>query len=81
MSFSLETKRVLADLFYNIATFEDAVEQARLAVTEQPLFEPYEAFKRLDRLTKGQINEEDIKLFCADNGVYCTYEEASRVIA
>lgn len=53
MSLSLETKWILADLFYNIATHEDAVERARLAVNNVPLFEPYEAFKRIDRITKS----------------------------
>jgi len=76
MSLSLETKRVLADLFTNIASFENSVERARQVVSETALFEPFEAFKRIDRLSKGQLNEEDIKLFCSDNGVYCTYKDA-----
>jgi len=64
MSFSLETKWILADLFYNIAGFEDQVEWAWKTLCELSLFDPYEAFKWIDRYSKGLINEEDIKVFC-----------------
>ena len=45
------------------------------------MFAPYEAFKRMDRYTTGQLDEDDLKHFCADNGVNCTYDDAARVIA
>ena len=57
------------------------MEAARLDLADHTGFEPFQAFKRIDRLSTGNIDDADIVTFCADNGVHCTHHDAANVIA
>lgn len=81
MSLTFETKRVLAELFKAIADCEHNVESERIILAENSIFQPYEGFKRIDRLSLGQISQDDIIDFCSLNGVACSFQDASDLIS
>jgi hypothetical protein len=60
---SLETDAKLCRLMMNIAEGEKTIELSRQMLAEEPLFETYAAFKRLDDDSKGFINSLDLKKF------------------
>mmetsp|Transcript_32236 Transcript_32236/g.31656 ORF Transcript_32236/g.31656 Transcript_32236/m.31656 type:complete len:523 (+) Transcript_32236:21-1589(+) len=80
MSISNETRKILAELFLNIAEHELNVENGRLDLAEQYSFESIVGFNRIDLENSGEIEAEDIKLFCDDNAIKCTLAEAARLI-
>lgn len=81
MSYTLTSKRILADLFTTIAELEVKCEMARLDLNQNPFFEPFNAFTILDIEKHGQLRDSDIFNFCLDNGIPCTYADASFLIA
>lgn len=78
---SLETKWLLAQYFKGIADQEILVENERIILSENSLFQPYEAFRWVDWYSKGQVDPDDIITFCSENGVLCTYQDAADLIS
>ncbi len=60
---SLETKTRLSVLIKAIAESEKKIEIVRHVLAEQPMFEPYAAFQRIDRLGRKCISSSDIVSF------------------
>ncbi|CAI2387279.1 unnamed protein product [Moneuplotes crassus] len=81
MSYTITSKRLLADLFSTIAELEIKCEIARLNLGGNPFFEPFNVFTILDRERHGQLRDADIFHFCLDNGIPCNYGDASLLIA
>lgn len=69
---SFDTRNRIADVLLQIGDGERQIEIVRQILCEQVDFEPYAAFKRIDRLRKGTIDAADILEFLADNKVYYT---------
>jgi len=67
---SLETRNRLADLLLTISDGERQIEIVRQILCEQIDFEPYAAFRRIDRHRKSTINALDILAFLSDNKVH-----------
>jgi len=67
---SLETRNRLADLLLTISDGERQIEIVRQILCEQIDFEPYAAFRRIDRHRKTTINALDLLAFLTDNKVY-----------
>jgi hypothetical protein len=57
---SLETETKIARLLFTLADGEKAIEVSRQVLSDQRDFDPYQAFKRLDREGKNRIDEFDI---------------------
>jgi hypothetical protein len=57
---SIETEARIARLFYTLADGEKVIEVARQVLSDQREFDPYLAFKRLDREGKNRIDEFNI---------------------
>lgn len=77
---SLETERRLADFIYSISEGEKEVEQARISLSENRDFEPYSAFRAIDRLGIGFISYLDIRDFLDKNRVSCTNQDITSMI-
>ena len=58
-----QTELKLANLFKSIADGEKQIEVTRQVLAEQNQFEPYTAFKRIDRLSHGDLSVYDIHRF------------------
>ncbi len=67
---SLETRNRLADLLLTISDGERQIEIVRQILCEQIDFEPYAAFRRIDRNRKSVINALDLLAFLSDNKVH-----------
>ena len=80
MSLSFETLKIVATLFKDVSSHEHDVENARLHLSENTLFSPYEAFRRIDQHQIGDISDEDVQVFCNANGVYCSLQDATDLI-
>jgi len=65
----------LARVFAQISEADRAVELSRQVLAEQIDFEPYSAFKRLDRDAKGYLIAQDLVDFMRDNNYACTQHE------
>ncbi len=74
------TQSRLAALIGAVAENERQIEVRRQLLAEQPLFAPYAAFKRVDRLHTGYLTPYDIKDFLRENGFVVTSEEASQLV-
>jgi hypothetical protein len=57
---SIETEARVARLFINLADGEKNVDISRKVLVEQRNFDPYLAFKRLDREGKNYIDEYNL---------------------
>ena len=77
---SQETKLKLSDLLIAVADFERQVEIVRQILCEQKEFEPYAAFKRIDRQRKGFLTGADIQKFLADNHSHYSEKQAENLI-
>lgn len=62
-------KDELADLLLAIGESERQVELMRQILGEQPDFEPYAAYTRLDENRKGKVDEVDLLYFLEGNGI------------
>lgn len=69
---SFDTRRKLADTLLTISDGERQIEIVRQILCEQIDFEPYAAFRRIDRHRKTAIDATDIICFLADNKVFYT---------
>ena len=79
-SLSIETQRKLADFIYLIAEGEKEIEQARISLSEHREFEPYSAFRSLDRLGVGYLSYLEIRDFMEKNRIPCNSQDASSLI-
>ena len=66
---SYETKIRLAEVLLAFAEHEQQVEVVRQILCEQDAFEPYAAFRRIDRAHKGYLTHDDLLDFLKDNSV------------
>jgi hypothetical protein len=64
---SMTTKKRLARLVMCIGEQECAIELARQNLCNCPTFEPYTAFKRIDRNGNGYLTVYDILEFAREN--------------
>ena len=62
-------KYKIFQLFWAIAENEEIVEEQRQQLAKQQGFEPWAAFKRIDRMQLGKISAYDINQFLQDNMV------------
>ena len=65
-----ETKNKICDLLIAISDGERQIEVVRQILAEQIEFEPYAAFRRIDRQRKGLIGVFELQMFFADNKVH-----------
>ena len=77
---SVETEARLARLIITISEMERQIEINRQIVAEQPLFEPYAAFQRIDREGKDYITPTDLNKFMLDNRVNAMEKECYYVL-
>ena len=66
------TRNKLVNFFLVLNEGERQIEIIRQILNEQEEFEPYAAFKRIDRLDNGVITASDVMKFLADNKVHHT---------
>ena len=66
---SAKTIQSLINLLLNLAENERQIEVLRQILCEQETFEPYAAFKRIDRSCKNSITVQDISKFLSDNKI------------
>lgn len=67
-SLSHDTKLKLKDLFVCLAHEEVKIEKLRQVLASIPDFEPYAAFKRIDRLSTGYLTCKTICKYLRENG-------------
>jgi hypothetical protein len=67
-SISYDTKLKLKDLFVCLAQEETKIERLRQVLASIPDFEPYAAFKRIDRLSTGHLTPKSICKYLRENG-------------
>jgi Ca2+-binding EF-hand superfamily protein len=67
-SISYETKLKLKDLFVCLAEEEVRIERLRQVLASIPEFEPYAAFKRIDRTSSGILTSKSICRYLRENG-------------
>jgi Ca2+-binding EF-hand superfamily protein len=67
-SLSYDTKQKLKDLLVCFAEEEVRIERLRQVLASIPDFEPYSAFKRLDRLNTGELTCQQIAKYLKENG-------------
>jgi len=60
---SIETEARIVRLIMEIAKEERGIEVVRQVLAEQPLFEPYAAFQRIDRHYRGYLTSGDLRHF------------------
>ena len=66
---SYTTKTRLAEFLLAVNEGERQIEIIRQILCEQDAFEPYAAFKRIDRLRVGAVNAVDIMRFLDENKI------------
>mmetsp|Transcript_7632 Transcript_7632/g.7010 ORF Transcript_7632/g.7010 Transcript_7632/m.7010 type:complete len:81 (+) Transcript_7632:56-298(+) len=71
---NMESKLKFKDLLLCLADGEIAMEKQRQILAVIKEFEPYSAFKRIDRDNKGYITNKQLKTFLKENG----YKEYSK---
>lgn len=76
----LETERRLAEFFSQVAQGERDIENARITLSENRDFDPYSAFKALDRFGNGWLNYLDIKAFLEKNRIFAGTEEIDLLV-
>ncbi|OMJ95043.1 hypothetical protein SteCoe_1748 [Stentor coeruleus] len=79
-SLTIETEKRLADIIASIAEGEKEIEISRMNLTENRDFEPFSAFKFLDRLGIGFISYMDLQDFLNRNRIPFTSQELSSLI-
>ena len=65
---SYDTKLKLKDLFVCLAEEEIGIEKLRQVLASIQEFEPYAAFKRIDREDSGYLNAKKICQYLRENG-------------
>ena len=77
---SVETERRLVEFIYSIAEGEKEVEQARISLSENRDFEPFSAFRSLDKLGAGFISYLDLREFLDRNRIQNNNQEILALI-
>eukprot|EP00743_Colponemidia_sp_Colp-15_P002650 GILK01002872.1.p1 GENE.GILK01002872.1~~GILK01002872.1.p1 ORF type:complete len:586 (-),score=91.06 GILK01002872.1:92-1849(-) len=77
---SFETQSVLAQLFLAVSEGERQVEVVRQVLAEQDHFEPYTAFRRLDRHANGFLTSSDILSFLKLHAIPCSEKDGYYLI-
>jgi len=72
---SHHSRELLKELLTQIGLQEKQLEVVRQVLCEQPEFEPYAAYRRIDRTRKGFITSTDIHEFLFSNDFHFTEEE------
>ncbi len=72
---SFDSRSILRDLLLEVAVHERQIEVLRQILAELSEFEPYAAFRRLDRLRRGFVTATEICEFVLKNGIHHTEEE------
>jgi Ca2+-binding EF-hand superfamily protein len=67
-SLSFDTKQKLKDLFVCLSQEEIKIERLRQVLSSIPDFEPYAAFKRIDRCSTGNLTCKTICKYLRENG-------------
>jgi len=70
----------LADFIGAVASNERLLETKRQLLADEPLFSPYLAFTRMDRLHAGYLTPYDIKDYLRDCGIFVTISEAEGLV-
>lgn len=73
---TVRTTQLLTDLLLKISEGERQIEILRQILCEQEDFEPYAAFKRIDRSSTGFLNSSDFIHFLSENEIYHLEEHA-----
>jgi len=68
MMINYETKLKLKDLFLCLSEEEVRIERLRQVLASIPEFEPYAAFKRIDRNSTGALTPKAICKYLRENG-------------
>ena len=69
-SLSIESKEKLKDLFLVLAEGEIQMEKQRQMLAVIKEFEPFAAFKRIDRSDSGFVTAKKLENFLRENGKY-----------
>lgn len=77
---SLELQSRLAHLLLQVADLERQVEITRQVLCELIDFEPYSAFRALDRFSTGALTSRDIEEFLLSQGIPCSSIESSSLV-
>ncbi|CAG9328506.1 unnamed protein product [Blepharisma stoltei] len=77
---SFETESRLAELLYGISQGENTVEILRLNLCKNNDFEPYSAFKHLDRLGLGSLSSSDLRAFLDRNNLQISEQDSYMII-
>lgn len=77
---SLESQTRLAHLLMQIADLERQVEITRQVLCELIDFEPYSAFRALDRFSTGALTSRDIQDFLQSQGIPCSDFESACIV-
>lgn len=77
---SVETERRLAELLYQFSKGENRVEIIRKNLCKNNDFEPYSAFRQLDRLGLGSLSSSDLRAFLERNNIQITEEDSYMLI-
>jgi len=75
-----ETRLILRRLLLEIAAHEAQLEILRQILCEQPAFESYAAFRRIDRNRRTYLAAYDLVEFLADNGFQYSEEDCQLFI-
>ncbi len=67
--FNRKTRLQLCDLLIAVGEEEKNLEVLRQILSEQQAFEPYAAFKRIDRGKSGHLTITNIGRFLSENGL------------
>lgn len=67
-SLSYDTRLKIKDLFVCLAKEEIKIERLRQVLASIPDFEPYAAFKRIDRGSSGVLTAKSICKYLRENG-------------
>jgi len=77
---SLLTSQLLTDLLLKISEGEREIEILRQILCEQDDFEPYAAFKRIDRSSTGFLSASDFLHFLSENEIFHLEQHASTFV-
>ena len=73
---SLQTEQKLANIFMQISLHESETEKFRYSLSKNPDFDPYLAFKGMDRLDLNSLSGSEFQSFLEKFHFFCTADEA-----
>ena len=77
---SLATESKLAEIFLRVSHSERQVEESRYYLSNNYDFDPYSAFKFMDRLCIGSISSTEVQFLLDKHHIFCSGDEAYLVI-